>query len=289
MLDWGISKTEILSSMLLVRQMRDLNAVKQSNKSGCTKMTNPHCLLISIYVDHQNVHLTRILASQLVEFVKSQGRLMDVKVYYNSLDPAQVSAKDKLQSFSFKWIDVPCPLKNSADNQLMVDCLDDIYSNRPPDTVILVSGDGDFANSVRNLQKLGIKAIVFAQLGNVKQKLKELVGGDFHFLDELPSLIAAKTQQQIENCQPDLTYNEAVEYLIASIKTALSEGKRTGLGFINQRMLQHFPKYQGVSSVKHQGKTFSRFKELINAALKDGKIGLENQQLFVIEADKISA
>lgn len=283
LLDWGISKTEILSSMLLVRQMRDLNAVKQSNKSGCTKMTNPHRLLISIYVDHQNVHLTPILASQLLEFVKSQGHLMDVKVYYNSLDPAQVSAKDKLQSFGFKWIDVPCPLKNSADNRLMADWIDDIYSNRPPDIIILVSEDGDFVNSVRNLKDRGIKVIGFGKRGYVKQSLKELVGSDFHFVDELPSLIASKTQPQIENSQHNLTYNEAIECMIAAIKTALSKGKRAGLGFINSLMCQLFPKYQGVTSVcKHQGKTFSRFSELVDAAVKDGKIRSQDRQLFLI-------
>jgi uncharacterized LabA/DUF88 family protein len=267
--------------------MRDLNAIKQTYKSGCTNMTHIHRL--SIYVDLQNARSIQDIASLLLEFIKLTGHLIDKKVYYNSLCPDQVSAKDQLQSLGFKCIDVPCSVKNSADNQLMVDCLDDIYSNRPPDTVILVSGDGDFANSVRNLKDRGKKVIVFGQRGSVKQKLKELAGSDFHFLDELPSLVASLTQQQIDNSQCHLTYNEVVEYLIEAIKTALSKGKRAGLGFINQLMLQRFPKYQGVTSVKHQGKTFSRFNELIKAAVKDGKIGFQNQQLFVIEADKISA
>lgn len=253
------------------------------NHSAIGKQTEQLPPLVStIYVDLQNTHLTQILGSQLLEFAKFQGILIEAKVYYNSLCPAQVSAKNKLQKLGFKCIDVPCPLKNSADNQLMVDCLDDSYSNRPPDTVILVSGDGDFVNSVRNLKDRGKKVIVFAQRGNVKQKLKELVGSDFHFLDELPSLVAPKTQQQIENVQCHLTYNEAVEYLIEAIKTALSKGKGTGLGFINNLMLQLFPKYQGVTSVcPHQGKTFSRFSELVKAAVKDGKIRLQDQQLYV--------
>ena len=251
---------------------------------------SPSQPLVSIYVDHQNVHLTQDLASQLLEFAKSQGHLIDRKVYYNSLCPDQVSAKDKLPSLGFKWIDVPCSVKNSADNRLMADWIDDIYSNRPPDTVILVSEDGDFVNSVRNLKDRGIKVIGFGKRGYVKQSLKELVGSDFHFLDELPSLIASKTQPQIENSQHHLTYNEAIECMIAAIKTALSKGKRAGLGFINSLMCQLFPKYQGVTSVcKHQGKTFSRFSELVETAVKDGKIRLQDQQLFVIEADRLSA
>jgi hypothetical protein len=258
-----------------------------NHPSAIGKQTEQLQPVVSIYVDLQNAYSIKHLGSVLLEFAKFQGSLIDAKVYYNSLCAAQVSAKDQLQSLGFKCIDVPCPTKNSADNQLMVDCLDDIYSNRPPDTVILVSGDGDFVNWVRNLKERGKKVIGFAQRGNVKQKLKELVGSDFHFLDELPSLIAAKTQQQRENVQCHLTYNEAVEYLIEAIKTALSKGKGTELGFINNLMLQLFPKYQGVTSVcQHQGKTFSRFSELVDAAVKDGKIRCQDQQLFVIEADR---
>jgi len=274
--------------MLLVRQMRYVNAVKQTDKSGVTQMTDNH--KVSIYVDHQNVHLTQCLASKLLEFATSQGQLIDIKVYYNSLCPDQVSAKDALESLGFKWIDVPCPLKNSADNQLMVDCVDDTYSNRPPDTVILVSGDGDFVSSVRNLKDRGKKVIVLAKQGNVKQRLKELVGSNFHFLDELPSLVESKTQQQIENSQCHLTYNEAVEYLIEAIKTASKKGKRTLFSCIDSLMRQLGPKYQGVSSIcKYQGKTFSKFSKFVETAVKDGKIRSQDGQLFVREAGKISA
>ncbi|NJM61687.1 MAG: NYN domain-containing protein [Oscillatoriales cyanobacterium RU_3_3] len=268
--------------------MRDVNAVKQTNKSGCTKMTHIHRL--SIYVDLQNAYSLQDLASLLLEFAKFMGHLIDLKVYYNSLCPDQVSAKDKLQSFGFKCIDVPCSVKNSADNQLMVDCLDDIYSNRPPDTVILVSGDGDFVNSVRNLKDRGKKVIVFAQRGSVKQKLKELAGSDFHFLDELSSLVASLTQQQIENSQCHLTYPEAVEYLIEAIETASKQGQRTSFGCVGKLMRKLYPKYQGVSSIcKHQGKTFSKFSKFVETTVKEGRIRSQDGQLFVIEADKISA
>jgi hypothetical protein len=258
-----------------------------NHPSAIGKQTEQLQPVVSIYVDLQNAYSIQDLGSLLLEFAKFQGSLIDPKVYYNSLCPDQVSAKNKLQSRGFKCIDVPCPLKNSADNQLMVDCLEDIDSERPPDTVILVSGDGDFVKLVRNLQKLDKKVIVFAQRGNIKQKLKELVGSDFHFLDELPSLIAAKTQQQIENVQCHLTCNEAIEYMIAAIKTASKKDKRTLFSSIDSVMRNLFPKYQGVTSVcKHQGKTFSRFSELVDAAVKDGKIRCQDQQLFVIEADR---
>jgi hypothetical protein len=253
-----------------------------NNHLAIGKQTKHSQPLVSLYVDNQNVNLTPILGSQLLEFAKLEGNLIDPKLYYNSLCTDQVCAKEKLEGLGFKCIDVPCPLKNSADNQLMVDCLDDIYSNRPPDTVILASGDGDFVKLVRNLQKLGIKVIVFAQQGHVKQKLKQIVGSDFHFLDELPSLVASKTQQ-IENNQCHLTYHEAIECLIAAIKTASKQGQCTSFSYISNLMCKHFPKYQGVSSIcKYQGKTFSKFSKFVETAVKDGKIRSKDGQLFVI-------
>ncbi|MEH2286972.1 NYN domain-containing protein [Nostoc sp.] len=57
----------------------------------------------------------------------------------------------------------------------------------------LASGDGDFVNLVRNLQNLGKRVIIFAQAGNVKQKLKELAD-EFYFINKLPELIDKKTK-----------------------------------------------------------------------------------------------
>jgi NYN domain len=252
------------------------------NNLAIGKQTKQLQALVSIYGDHQNTHLTQILGSQLLEFAKLQGSLIHAKFYYNSLCDDQVYTKNKLERLSFKWIDVPCPLKNSADNQLIADCLEDIDSDRPLNTVILVSGDGDFVKLIRNLQKLGIKVIVFAQQGNVKQKLKDLDGINFYFLDELPILVASKTQH-IENSQYYLTYHEAIECLIAAIKTASKQGQDTSFSYISNLMRKHFPKYQGVSSIcKYQGKNFSKFSKFVETAVKDGKIRSKDGQLFVI-------
>ncbi|MCU0547122.1 MAG: NYN domain-containing protein [Oscillatoriaceae cyanobacterium Prado104] len=246
--------------------------------------------LVSIYIDLQNALSIPELAKMLLEFSRFQGRLIGKKVYYNSLCSNQDSPKNLLKSFGFDCRDVPCPLKNSADNQLIADCLEDIHSNCSPDIVILISGDGDFIKLVRNLQKLNKKVIVFACSGNVKQKLKEVVGNDFHFIEDLHGLIASATQNQTKHTQCQLTYNEAIEYMIAAIETASNKGKRTLFSCIDSLMRNLSPKYQGVSSVcKYRGKTFSRFSDLVESAVKDGKIRLQDEQLFVIEADKISA
>jgi NYN domain len=248
---------------------------------GDPKMTDTHIAKIAAYIDLQNASSFPKYANYLLDFVKSLGLVISIKVYYSSLCPDQVSAINSLKPPSFQCVDVPCPLKDSADNRLMAHYLKDIQSNSSPDIVILISGDGDFVELVQNAQDLGKKVIILAQKG-VKQKLKE-IADEFHFLDELSSLVAGNTESKIDSAPCKLTYTEAVECLVETIKTCLNQGKRAGLGFINRQMCKLFPNYEGVTSIcKHDGKSFSRFSKFVKAVEKDGIIRMENQELFLI-------
>lgn len=255
---------------------------------GHTKMTDIRLASVGIYWDLQNVSLNQKQANCLLDFANFKGHLIHKKVYYNSLCQNQASAKDKLESLGFYCVDVPCPLKNSADNQLKSDWFDDILNNLSLDIVILVSGDGDFANPIKLVQKLGKKFIVFARLGNVKQKLKE-VADEFYFVDELPKLVVDNAQPQTTSLLSKITYEDAIKCLIEAIKTALSQGKRTVFNSIDKLMRnsQRFPNYQGVSSIlKPDGKTFSQFGKFVDAVVKEGKIRRQNQEVFLVEVDQ---
>ncbi|OUL20359.1 NYN domain-containing protein [Nostoc sp. RF31YmG] len=246
-------------------------------------------LLVSIYWDYQNAKLSLEQIQLLLDFAKSKGCLIRQNLYYNSQCHNQCAAIGNIASLNFNCIDVPCPLKNSADNQLIADCLEDIDSNLSPDTFILISGDGDFVKLVRNLQKLDKKVITVAQNGNVKQRLKELAD-EFYFVDNLPKIVMNKTQPQTTLVQSQISYNEAIEYLTEAIKTALHQRKPTVFGYIDKLMRQRCANYQGASSVlTPNGKAFSRFSKFIDAAVKDGKVKMQNQQLFLIELDKLAA
>ena len=248
-----------------------------------TTMKDAYTPKIAGYVDLQNTPSFPKYAKYLLDFAKSMGIVISIKVYYNSLYPNQVSAINslKLLDFPFQFVDVRCLLENSADNQLMADYLKDIHSNLSPDTVILISGDGDFVYLAQNAQKLSKKVIIFAQ-NKVNKKLKE-IADEFHFLDELPSLVAGNTASKIDSAPCKLTYTEAVECLVETIKTCLNQGKRAGLGFINIQMCKLFPNYQGVTSIcKRDGKSFSRFSKFVRAVEKDGKVRMENQEVFLI-------
>lgn len=246
--------------------------------------TSQQKLLVAIYWDLQNVWLNQEQVNSLLDFANFKGRLIFQKVYYNSLCKNQAFAKDKRESLGFRYVDVPCPLKNSADNQLKSDLIDDILNSLPPDIVILVSGDGDFANPVQVLKKLGKKVIVFARQGNVKQKLKERAD-EFYFVDELPKLVEYKTSPKTASIQSKNTYEDAIQYLNKAIKILRDQGKPALLSRVNNLMRQNenFPNYQGFSSIlKPDGKTFLKFGKFVDAVVKDGKIRKQEQELFLV-------
>ena len=254
-------------------------------------MNKNHLPSVAIYCDLQNVLSISQYVNQLLDFAKSKGVFNSPKLYYNSLCKNQVATKETVQRY-FSCIDVPWPFKNSADNQLIADCLEDVDSNHSPDIVILLSGDGDFSKLASTLKRWNKKIIVLGQRGNVKQKLKE-VADEFHFLDELPQdelpqLVLVKTEIKDNSPKSQISYNDAVEYLKKAIKTALQQGKSTDLSYINTIMGKVVPNYQGVSSIcKPDGTKFGKWSKFVAAAVADGKVGMQNQKLSLIEADKL--
>ncbi|NEU80494.1 NYN domain-containing protein [Nostoc sp. UIC10630] len=262
-----------------------MSHANQSSK----KQTSQQLPLISIYWDYQNAKLSPSQAKSLLDLAKLKGRIISTNVYYNSQRQDQVAVKNDLGNLGFNCLDVPCPLKNSADNQLIADCLEEIHSNMSPDIIMLISGDGDFIKLVHNLQKLGKQAIILAQIGNVKQKLKELAD-EFYFLDDLPQLISHINQHQIISIMSRINYHEAIEYLIEAIKTISSQGKPTVFGRIDKLMRQRCAKYQGYLSIStDDGKKFKSFSQFIDVAVKDGKVRKQNQELFLTDLDTLAA
>lgn len=253
------------------------------------KQKNKSKNIVALACDYQNVPLTPDTAKLLLEFAVSKGRLIKKNVYYNSQNESQAAAKSNLASLNFNWIDVPCHLKNSADNQLMADCLDYVHRDMSADTFILVSGDGDFAKLVSNLQKLGKYVIVIAQFGNVKKALKELAD-EFYFIEKLSPEIQQNTQHQNTPVESPIAYNEAIKHLIEAIKSASVQGTATTFSSIDKLMRQRCHQYQGFSSIcKNDGKKFKNFSQFVDTAVKDGKVQKRNEKLFLIELDRIPA
>jgi uncharacterized LabA/DUF88 family protein len=269
--------------------------------TGCTKMahanqsfnrqTSQRKTSIGIFCDLQNVDSIKGKGDLLLAFAQSMGRINFKSVYYNSQHKNQSSGKNMLESLGFKCVDVPCYLENSADYRLISDCIKQVALNPSLQIIMLILGDWDFAGLICILKSLGKKVIIFAQRGSASPKLIKLVGDDnFHFVDELPELVANKTQTQTTVVESQISYNEAIEYLAEAIKTALHQGKPTVFAYIDKLMRQRCANYQGASSIlTPNGKAFSRFSKFIDVAVKDGKVKMQNQQLFLIELDKLAA
>ncbi|MEW6496789.1 MAG: NYN domain-containing protein [Cyanobacteriota bacterium] len=243
--------------------------------------------LIYIAWDIQNVKLKPNklpeFASNLLDFGSARGRLDCKRVYYNSQHTEQASAKNNLDYLGFDWRNVPSPLKNSADDRLIADCIHRVAIKPSPEVIILVLGDKDFAGLICVLRSLGKKVIIFAQRGSESKKLIK-IADEFHFVDELPSLIVGKNQLQAACLQSQITYKDATEYLLETIRTALSQGKRTSFSLIDSLMRQRFSNYHGASSIcKPDGKKFSRFSKFVDAVVAEGKVRMQNQELFLIE------
>jgi hypothetical protein len=151
---------------------------------------------VAMLWDGQNVHLKQNEAELLVAFAKSKGRLECQKFYYNSQHKNQVDNKNRLQKLGFEGIDVPDSGKNSADKQLVFDCIKRVAIKPSPEKIILVLGDKDFAGLINVLITLGKTVIVFARRDSASKKLIKLVGeNNFHDVDELPSLCAGLKSQ----------------------------------------------------------------------------------------------
>lgn len=172
----------------------------KDNHSIIGKQKKQSQALVSMYVDLQNVlDLTQKQAELLVAFAKSKGRLDCLKAYYNSQYENQVFAKNQLEYFGCQGVDVRSKDKNSADKQLIFDCIKRVAIKPSPEIIILVSGDRDFAGLISVMLELGKKVIVLAQRGRANKKLINLVGDDnFHYIDELPSLLAGDTQDKAD-------------------------------------------------------------------------------------------
>lgn len=151
--------------------------------------------LVAVLVDIQNVLSIPKYGKDLEKFAKLEGRLNCFQAYYNSHHQNQVSAIETMQNFGCKGIIVTDPSKNSADKQLICDCIQLVASRPSLKKIILVLGDRDYAGLISVLLSLGKRVIIFAQRGSASPKLGKLVGDEnFHFINELPKLLGEQIQ-----------------------------------------------------------------------------------------------
>jgi uncharacterized LabA/DUF88 family protein len=238
---------------------------------------------VSIYWDCQNVHINPFLAQYFKIFAESRGELVALKAYANWLQENPVFP-ERLQELGYDCIHVSITKKNSVDEKVINDGEKQLDRD-PPSLLILVTNDGDFAPLVRQYKAKGIPVIIFGSR-KMSKKLQKLAD-QVYFVDQLPELFELS-----EQIAPNtISYSDAIACLIESIQIVMQKGKRATLSYVNQIMGDNssFPNYQNVSSIRKQdGMTFSRFHKFIEAAMKDGIIGMrvngDLQELFLVKS-----
>lgn len=292
---------------------RFIYAVASTNyRCGYTKMTNinlasnqtkaPQKTLVSIYWNYQTAPYVKI-AENLLTFAESRGTVVNRQVYNNW--SRESKAKKTLENLDFDCIDVLSRVDSAVDFQLSIDCGID-----PVDIVIIVVGDRYGDNLIDALQKTDKDVIVFGRKGLEARPIKKLVD-EFYIIDDLPGLVADKTQPETQpdvkpetqpetqsetqpetqsdtnGAPPVMPYERAIEHLLDAIEIVQSQGKATVYTRVCNQMLKRFPPNVVFSSItKPDGKKFSTFGKFVDAVVKDGRVRVKDQELFLTRKKK---
>lgn len=244
---------------------------------GANAQTTQQKPLVSIYWDYQNIPDPK-LANYLLIFAGQLGYVITKNVY-NNWESAKKSDKQSLETSGWECINESRNSKNAVDFKLVINCSGEASRSLYLHTFMIVSGDSYSEILIEELQKQGKEVLVIARKGSVNEKLKKL-NIQFHFVDELPELVGEKTQHQLDTVSSHIGYNEARECLLEAIKNA--KGQRTLFPRIDQLMRKLFSQYQGVKSIRtSDGKTFSTFTKFVKAVADEGKVRIQNQELFL--------
>ena len=138
------------------------------------KSRNSRTSRVAIFWDLQNIKATEKQIQCLMMFAYAKGHVVLEQAYADWGKENQ-----KLANLLFDLLDcihVPSSKdkKNRVDDKLIEDCKRQVLSNSDINTVILLSGDGDFASLVDELKTNGKKVIVVANSEKrTSRKLKE--------------------------------------------------------------------------------------------------------------------
>lgn len=128
----------------------------------------------AIFWDYQNSRANTTQIQCLMMFAYAQGCVVLGKAYADwKAENSQIS---DLLCEIFECVSIPSSQsrKNRADQQLIKHCHQQVLHKSHINMVILISGDGDFTELVKDLQSHGKRVIVISQSDkNTNRKLKE--------------------------------------------------------------------------------------------------------------------
>ncbi len=149
---------------------------------------------VSIYIDSANLYFASNIAKLKIDFIqlakwfRKNCRLTGLNFYtaFNPDDPKQLSFLKELEDENYRIIKKPIKVfetskKGNMDIELAVDAIlqKDMY-----ETLILLSGDGDFSYLVQALSSLGKETIILGVGGFTSYELHQ-EASDYYFLNRI--------------------------------------------------------------------------------------------------------
>ncbi|MEB3288725.1 MAG: NYN domain-containing protein [Leptolyngbya sp.] len=147
-----------------------------------------HCPTVVIAVDGQNVGLWKN-SNAILKFASDLGTVSIQWVYHNCRN-LRPSRESRLQDQDWQFVDVAVSAKNELDRRMMAD-IKKLCRSQPPDVLILVTNDKDFAPLVEDMQRQGVKVVVIGRRHGMSKKLKRCLPNDIVYIEDLKPILLA--------------------------------------------------------------------------------------------------
>ena len=124
-----------------------------------------------LMIDGENVSSKR--GDKIMRIANSQGVLYESKVYGLQKDSGTKKWSEKARQYNIKDIRL-CggPAKNKVDRKLQKDARNEVNKYRNIDTVCIVTSDGGYTETVRDLRSKGKRVVIIGE-SKTPRRLKE--------------------------------------------------------------------------------------------------------------------
>ncbi|EMD37417.1 hypothetical protein CERSUDRAFT_83185, partial [Gelatoporia subvermispora B] len=129
-----------------------------------------HSRSVAIFWDYENCAITpaksHAVANNILNIARASGTVVIFNAYSEWANQKPAKTHDLrliLPSCGVSLVDCPHNgQKNAADTVILADMMAFVSHNPAPATIVLISGDGDFTNTVKELRRRTYNVILFA-------------------------------------------------------------------------------------------------------------------------------
>lgn len=217
----------------------------------------------ALFLDYENIHIgmettfgavpdVKILVEAIKRNFSKDGNIIIGKAYGDwerfkgvpaalqkeQIEPVYIGSKRQMGQEVVPRMGVA---KNAADIQLALDAQELIYTKHSIKNYILISGDYDFVPLVIRLHSHSKKVCASGISRRTNKELRDLVGGDFVYLDELLGLKPLNTPNV-----PSVNWSAFVQFIAYREKGSMSFlGRKLIANQVPAEILGSYISYEG--------------------------------------------